>query len=263
MSSVDRKKNRDLNPTSSIKTAVCFGFIPFPLLLSVSSDSVSHPVSIRHGSRTSNVTHRNYFPRTFFSICCPSKRAGFPRISQFCKCSLWAFFRRGCESHLPKAQAQDTCLTKVQFCSCSQQNSLMHVAGVYFAEVASKSAQYCFPSKKNPTGILLLSEVALGQQLKLSKANYSAKKACQRAGLDSVKGVGRNGPSEATAVHLPGGARLCMGPMASDADFTSGDLLCVHLLPPHPKRIQLSHFPGTLSMSSTISRGAVCDFCCL
>jgi hypothetical protein len=96
--------------------------------------------------------------------------------------------------------------------------------GVYFAEVASKSAQYCFPSKKNPTGILLLNEVALGQQLKLYKANYSAKKACQRAGLDSVKGVGRHGPSELTAQQLDG-ARVCMGPMASDADFTSGDLL--------------------------------------
>jgi hypothetical protein len=108
---------------------------------------------------------------------------------------------------------------------------------VYFAEVSSKSAQYCFPSEKNPTGILLLSEVALGQQLKLFKANYSAKKACQRAGLDSVKGVGQHGPSELTAVHLPGGVRLCMGPMASDADFTSGDLLYVQALPLHQKRI--------------------------
>lgn len=66
--------------------------------------------------------------------------------------------------------------------------------------------------------------MALGQQLKLCKANYGAKKACQRAGLDSVKGVGRHGPSELTAQQLDG-ARVCMGPMASDADFTSGDLL--------------------------------------
>jgi hypothetical protein len=97
--------------------------------------------------------------------------------------------------------------------------------GVYFAEVASKSAQYCFPSKKNPTGILLLNEVALGAQLKLFKANYSAKKACQRASLDSVKGVGAHGPSERTAQYLPDGVRVCMGPMTSDADFTQGDLL--------------------------------------
>jgi hypothetical protein len=45
---------------------------------------------------------------------------------------------------------------------------------VYSAEVASKCAQYCFPSNKNPTAILLLNQVALGQQLKLCKANYGA-----------------------------------------------------------------------------------------
>ncbi len=101
---------------------------------------------------------------------------------------------------------------------------------MYFAEVASKSAQYCFSSKKNPTGILLLNEVSLGRQLKLFKANYSAKKACQRAGLDSVKGVGRHGPSELTAQQLPDGVRVCMGPMTSDADFTHGDLLYAILL---------------------------------
>jgi hypothetical protein len=96
--------------------------------------------------------------------------------------------------------------------------------GIYFGEVASKCAQYCFPSKKNPTGVLLLSEVALGQQLKLTKANYSAKKACLRAGCDSVKGVGRHGPSELTAQQLDG-VHVCMGPMAYDPDFTHGDLL--------------------------------------
>ena len=103
--------------------------------------------------------------------------------------------------------------------------------GLYFAEVASKSAQYCYPSKKAPTGILLLNEVALGQQLKLFKANYSAKKSCQRSGLDSVKGAGRHGPSDLTAQHLPDGVRVCMGPMAADADYTGGDLL--YFRPPH------------------------------
>lgn len=121
-------------------------------------------------------------------------------------------------------RAQATCLTKVRCVARSNLKKGERPPGVYFAEVASKSAQYCFPSKKNPTGILLLNEVALGQQLKLCKANYSAKKACQRAGLDSVKGVGRHGPSELTAQQLDG-ARVCMGPMASDPDFTSGDLL--------------------------------------
>jgi poly [ADP-ribose] polymerase 2/3/4 len=35
--------------------------------------------------------------------------------------------------------------------------------GVYFADMSSKSANYCFTSKENITGILLLCEVALGE----------------------------------------------------------------------------------------------------
>jgi poly [ADP-ribose] polymerase len=103
--------------------------------------------------------------------------------------------------------------------------------------VASKSAQYCLSSRKNTTGILLLNEVALGHQLKLSKANYNAKKACQRCGCDSVKGVGRHGPSELTAQYLADGVRLCMGPMASDADYTNGDLLCISFCFANPSSV--------------------------
>ena len=125
----------------------------------------------------------------------------------------------------PESPSTGYMFDKGHFCCHLVFVSVNPPPGVYFAEVASKSAQYCFPSKKNTTGILLLNEVALGQQLKLFKANYGAKKACQRAGLDSVKGVGRHGPSERTARQLPDGVRVCMGPMTLDADFSSGDLL--------------------------------------
>lgn len=141
---------------------------------------------------------------------------------------------------------------------------------MYFAEVASKSAQYCFPSKKNPTGILLLNEVALGAQLKLFKANYSAKKACQRAGLDSVKGVGAHGPSERTAQYLPDGVRVCMGPMASDADFTQGDLLySEHVIydvarcPAPPTQLPAATASTNLTpLRLSFPSDPVCDFCC-
>ena len=36
--------------------------------------------------------------------------------------------------------------------------------GVYFADVPSKSANYCHASPENPEGILLLCEVALGKE---------------------------------------------------------------------------------------------------
>ena len=36
--------------------------------------------------------------------------------------------------------------------------------GLYFTDCCSKAAYYCGASKKNPDGLLLLSEVALGVQ---------------------------------------------------------------------------------------------------
>lgn len=37
--------------------------------------------------------------------------------------------------------------------------------GVYFADMVSKSANYCFTSSSNPTGLMLLCDVALGDML--------------------------------------------------------------------------------------------------
>ncbi|CAN6545380.1 unnamed protein product [Malus baccata var. baccata] len=42
--------------------------------------------------------------------------------------------------------------------------------GIYFADLVSKSAQYCYTDKKNPVGLMLLSEVALGEVYELKKA---------------------------------------------------------------------------------------------
>lgn len=39
--------------------------------------------------------------------------------------------------------------------------------GIYFADMVSKSANYCMTSKNNDTGLLLLCEVALGEMLVL------------------------------------------------------------------------------------------------
>lgn len=45
--------------------------------------------------------------------------------------------------------------------------------GVYFADLVSKSAQYCFTDKKNPVGLMLLSEVALGEVYELTKSQVT------------------------------------------------------------------------------------------
>jgi len=46
--------------------------------------------------------------------------------------------------------------------------------GVYFADMCSKSANYCFASSQNPTGLMLLCEVALGKKYPLKQADYYA-----------------------------------------------------------------------------------------
>jgi len=44
--------------------------------------------------------------------------------------------------------------------------------GIYFADRISKSAPFCLPSKQNPTGLLLLSDVALGEHYELKKPQF-------------------------------------------------------------------------------------------
>ncbi|XP_019456536.1 PREDICTED: poly [ADP-ribose] polymerase 1 isoform X1 [Lupinus angustifolius] len=65
--------------------------------------------------------------------------------------------------------------------------------GVYFADLVSKSAQYCFTDKKNPVGLMLLSEVALGNVYELNKAKYMDK---PPRGKHSTKGLGKKVPNE-------------------------------------------------------------------
>ena len=43
--------------------------------------------------------------------------------------------------------------------------------GVYFADMVSKSANYCRTSKSDPTGLMLLCEVSLGN-MSVSVYNY-------------------------------------------------------------------------------------------
>lgn len=42
----------------------------------------------------------------------------------------------------------------------------------YFADMSSKSANYCYPSRDKNTGLMLLAEVALGDMYELTQAQY-------------------------------------------------------------------------------------------
>ncbi|CAD5230121.1 unnamed protein product [Bursaphelenchus okinawaensis] len=63
--------------------------------------------------------------------------------------------------------------------------------GIYFADCASKSANYC-DAKHGETGFLLLSQVALGTSQELKTAKYEASKMPE--GISSTKGIGQMEP---------------------------------------------------------------------
>lgn len=65
--------------------------------------------------------------------------------------------------------------------------------GVYFADMQSKSAQYCYSSISDNVGILLLCEVALGNMNEKFYADYNS--ASLPAGKHSTLGVGKTAPS--------------------------------------------------------------------
>ncbi|XP_044521221.1 poly [ADP-ribose] polymerase 2 isoform X2 [Gracilinanus agilis] len=84
--------------------------------------------------------------------------------------------------------------------------------GIYFADMSSKSANYCFASRLKDTGLLLLSEVALGECNELLEANPEAAGLLQ--GKHSTKGMGKMAPNPSNYVTL-NGITVPLGP-ASD-----------------------------------------------
>ncbi|XP_006818261.1 poly [ADP-ribose] polymerase 2-like isoform X2 [Saccoglossus kowalevskii] len=64
--------------------------------------------------------------------------------------------------------------------------------GIYFADMSSKSANYCFATKSNNVGFCLLCEVSLGKPNELLSADYNAAKL--PAGTHSVHGLGMMAP---------------------------------------------------------------------
>ncbi|XP_015868544.3 poly [ADP-ribose] polymerase 2 isoform X1 [Ziziphus jujuba] len=81
--------------------------------------------------------------------------------------------------------------------------------GVYFADMFSKSANYCYASDASSTGVLLLCEVALGDMAELLTAKYDADKLPE--GKLSTKGVGETAPDPSEARTMEGGVLVPLG----------------------------------------------------
>ncbi|KAK7085917.1 Poly [ADP-ribose] polymerase 2 [Halocaridina rubra] len=82
--------------------------------------------------------------------------------------------------------------------------------GIYFADMSSKSANYCWATQRSNIGFLALSEVALGKTNDLLNANYNANKL--PSGCNSVKGLGRTAPDPQKFKKLSDGLVVPMGP---------------------------------------------------
>ena len=92
--------------------------------------------------------------------------------------------------------------------------------GVYFADMVSKSANYCCTNRDNNVGVLLLCDVALGTPNEKLFSDYNAGNLPK--GTHSTKGCGRNAPPESTYVDLDG----CKVPLGEGKPTnSSGSLL--------------------------------------
>jgi len=65
--------------------------------------------------------------------------------------------------------------------------------GIYFADCASKSANYCHATVEEPTGLLLLCRVALGKEKEVFDADERLPASLGK--FDSIKAIGKNIPS--------------------------------------------------------------------
>ncbi|CAL0316465.1 unnamed protein product [Lupinus luteus] len=94
--------------------------------------------------------------------------------------------------------------------------------GVYFADMFSKSANYCYATRTAKDGVLLLCEVALGDMAELLSANYDADKLPK--GKLSTKGVGGTAPDFLEAQALEDGLIVPLGKPKSNSGI-KGSLL--------------------------------------
>ncbi|KAG9443824.1 hypothetical protein H6P81_015164 [Aristolochia fimbriata] len=81
--------------------------------------------------------------------------------------------------------------------------------GIYFADMFSKSANYCYASQTSRLGVLLLCEVALGEMAELQTANHNADKLPE--GKLSTKGVGATAPDPLECHSLEDGVVVPLG----------------------------------------------------
>jgi len=87
--------------------------------------------------------------------------------------------------------------------------------GVYFADMMSKSIEYCHPTPENPNVLMMLCQVALGRPFQVAHTKFVSKEDLDLAAYHSVKGCGELGPDPAYDVITPNGVIVSIGKEAN------------------------------------------------
>ncbi|XP_043656906.1 poly [ADP-ribose] polymerase isoform X1 [Drosophila teissieri] len=90
--------------------------------------------------------------------------------------------------------------------------------GLYFADMVSKSANYCCTSQQNSTGLMLLSEVALGDMMECTSAKYINKLSNNK---HSCFGRGRTMPDPTKSYIRSDGVEIPYGETITNENFKS------------------------------------------
>lgn len=83
--------------------------------------------------------------------------------------------------------------------------------GIYFTDMSSQSAKFCRAEQTDNTGLLLLSEVALGNSRMYKAPDFNASNLPE--GIHSTIGLGRSGPLEDTQITSVEGYKIPLGPV--------------------------------------------------
>ncbi|XP_037719414.1 uncharacterized protein LOC119553225 isoform X2 [Drosophila subpulchrella] len=90
--------------------------------------------------------------------------------------------------------------------------------GIYFADMVSKSANYCCTNQHNSTGLMLLSEVALGDMMECTAAKYVTKLPKDK---HSCFGHGRTMPDPSKSYFRNDGVEIPIGEAVTNSNFDS------------------------------------------
>eukprot|EP00126_Sphaerothecum_destruens_P008459 Sdes_comp20219_c0_seq1m13594 len=119
--------------------------------------------------------------------------------------------------------------------------------GIYFADMVSKSANYCYPTKAKPRGLLVLCQVALGNSLPLTSADCDAPVKLSPAHnrgatkYGSVKGAGKTFPNPLINSTLGScKAKIFHGSPITDSEISS-DLLYNEFIVYNTNQVKLKY----------------------